>query len=428
MIGSVLLMAMMATTCVTAAELQLPPMPPTIEKVTNGAVKIGDVITKENVDSVKDYIPAGLYECVKQGMVLKMGTNLPPEKLLPRTYLEFSERYKGQAVVNDHGVVRLKDGSEWPGGIPFVDPKTAWEVMGNKKFGIANDNFRVEVQPTYYVNKEGKHYKTANMGIYTYWTDGRKKVPPLGSVPGQEKYHQRFVNVFVSPLELKGLGQFNINHDDDTENYDIGFLYLPAFKRTIRISATTWQDNVGGSDFTFGDPEGLREPFGTWNFKLIGKKEMLVAEPVRDPQAVLTEGGLNVDPRVEWDQGKRFPRLGWTIAPVYIIEATSKDQGHLYSKKVLYIIAPYFAHAVGGTSLAYVDIYARTGELWKLYYDWRGDSATSKDGENYTATSGYSMHDLLSGHQTHFINYTSEIDGEMSSEFICLKLLLQLGK
>jgi hypothetical protein len=415
-------------TGVGATEFQLPPMPPTIDDVTEGKVKIGDTITKDNLDLIKEYIPSGLEECVNQGLVMKMGTMVSPEKIQPRTYLEYSERYRGQAVVNDRIVVRLKDGSEWPGGIPFLEPKTAWEVMGNKKFGLANDNYYVKVQPIYYVNKSGKHYKTANMRIINYWTDGRKKVPPLGSVPGQEKYHQRFINVFMSPHELKGLGQFNINHDDDTEHYDIGFLYLPAFKRTIRISVTTFQDNVGGSDFTFGDPEGLREPFGSWNFKLIGKKNMLVTEPIRDPQPLLTEGGLNVDPNVEWDEGKRFARLGWANTPVYIVEATSKEKGHVYSKKTIHVIVPYFSHSNGGTSCAYVDIYARTGELWKCYYDWRGQTYTHSDGEHYTATTGFSMHDLQTAHQTHFINYTDQIDEPMAPEYITLKLLLQLGR
>jgi len=124
-----------------AIELQLPPLPPTIEELTNGKVKIGDQITKDNVDLVKEYLPLGLYECVKNGMVLKMGKNPPPEKINPKTYLEATEKNRGKAVVDDHMVVRYQDGSEWPGGIPFPEPKTAQELMGNYRFGIGYDNY-----------------------------------------------------------------------------------------------------------------------------------------------------------------------------------------------------------------------------------------------------------------------------------------------
>ena len=271
-------------------ELTLPPMPPTIEELTDGKVKIGDLITKDNADPVKDYIPTSVYESLNRGMVLKMGTNLPPEKLNPRTYLEISEKNKGKAVIDDHGVVRYEDGSAWPGGMPFIEPKTGLEVMGYVKFGHAYDNFDT-FNNFLYVNKEGKDYKTALVTVMRYYVEGRLKVPPLGGVPGMELYHQRFLNVFHTPLELKGLGTFEINHVDDFDNYDMGFLYLPSFKRVIRVSARTFQDNIAGSDFTYGDPEGLREPYGSWNFKLVEKKPMLVPEPVREKQPTLERGG-----------------------------------------------------------------------------------------------------------------------------------------
>jgi hypothetical protein len=410
-----------------ATEFELSPEPPTIEELTNGTVKTGDLITKDNVELVKEYLPVGLYECVRNGMVLKMGTNPAPEKINPKTFLEATERNRGKAIVDDHMVVRYEDGSEWPGGIPFTEPKTAQELMGNYRFGIASDTYE-KFELNWFVNKEGVHYKTEDMRFLNYWTDGRLKVSPLGSVPGQEDYHRRFIVVAVAPLEVKGAGMLQISFDDDTENDTIGFLYNPKFKRTIRISATTFQDNYEGSDFTNGDPEGLSEPFGFWNFKLIEKKFMLTAELVLDPQPTYTGKGLNVDPQVKWDVGKKFPRLGWAITPVYIVEATSKDSSHIYSKKILYLTSPYYAQSVGSRSCAYVDIYNRTGEMWKFCYDWRGGLFTHKDGENYTVTTGFSMHDLQTGHQTHIPHYKAIIDDEMEPEFISLKKLIELGK
>ena len=97
--------------------------PKSLEELSHGKIKVGMVITKDNVDLIKEYLAPGLYQCVKNGMVLRMANNLPPEKLNPRHYLEATERNRGKAVIDDHGVVRLKDGSEWPGGIPFIEPK-----------------------------------------------------------------------------------------------------------------------------------------------------------------------------------------------------------------------------------------------------------------------------------------------------------------
>ena len=54
-------------------EFELPPAPPTIEELTDGKITIGELITKDNVELVKTYLPAGLYDCVKKGMVLGKG-------------------------------------------------------------------------------------------------------------------------------------------------------------------------------------------------------------------------------------------------------------------------------------------------------------------------------------------------------------------
>ena len=84
---------------------------------------------------------------------------------------------------------------------------------------------------------------------------GRKLVPPLGVTPGYESPYEfrNAMEVFTTPRDLKGLGQWTIRYYDDVKNPDQGFMYLPAFRRCIRISATTWQDNVGGGDLTYGD-------------------------------------------------------------------------------------------------------------------------------------------------------------------------------
>jgi hypothetical protein len=300
------------------------------------------------------------------------------------------------------------------------------EVMGYCRWAHAYDDYE-GFQPTWYVNKTGKCYKKATMKILKIFTDGRLKVPPLGSTPGMEKFHSRFMNTFSAPLELKGLGQLVINHDNDAENYDIGFAYLPAFKRTIRVSASTYQDNVGGTDFTYGDPTGLNEPFGAWNFKLIEKKLMLLTDSIRETKPTLEAGGLGVNPQVQWDVGKRYARLGWVVNPVYIVEATPKDSGHMYSKKILYVAAPFFGVA-NPEEVTLADVYDRTGNLWKVYYDWRGGLWTHQDGEYYTCTTGMTMHDMQTGHQTHFINYMLENDAGMEADFFVLRTLLQLGR
>jgi hypothetical protein len=71
---------------------------PSIEDLTKGKVKIGDTIDKNNVDLVKEYLSVGVHEMVKRGMVLRMGSQIPPEQFNPKFFREATERNKGKAI------------------------------------------------------------------------------------------------------------------------------------------------------------------------------------------------------------------------------------------------------------------------------------------------------------------------------------------
>src|SRR3989337_4330580 len=92
--------------------------PPTIEDLTGGKVKNDGLVDKNNVELVKEYLTAGMYENVKRGMVLKMGTQLPPDQLNPKVFKEATERNRGKAIMDKTGVVYYeKIGTLCTGGI-----------------------------------------------------------------------------------------------------------------------------------------------------------------------------------------------------------------------------------------------------------------------------------------------------------------------
>ena len=60
---------------------------PTIEDLTERKVKKGDIIDKNNVGLVTQWLTPGTLEAVKQGLVLIMGTNSKPDEGIPEKYL-----------------------------------------------------------------------------------------------------------------------------------------------------------------------------------------------------------------------------------------------------------------------------------------------------------------------------------------------------
>lgn len=336
---------------------KLPPVP-TIEELTHGKVKVGDAITKENVDLVKDLLPVSTYELVKQGLILDIGKVSTPGGLIPEFFRKATEEsYKavGRPSVDGRGVVYTKEGKPWPGGRPFPNPQNVLEIMANAKYGESLDDDDIDVKMAL-VDKEGKIYKTDDLFIQQVWCTTREFLPPLGAIPGYENQYKTMVMCFTAPRDVKGLGQYYVRHWDDVKDPDEGFMYLPAFKRTIRVSMTTWQDSMGGGDYTWGDTEGLYEPYSYWKFKLIGTKPMLSSAPTE--KSIRIPGTRDLD-LSQFTEGVRFHRDTWEVDNFYVVEATPAIK-HIYSKKILYVEPD--TTFVG---VAAFDNYDTQGQLWR---------------------------------------------------------------
>lgn len=375
------------------------PAPPTIEELTDGKIKTGDLITKENVEIVKEYLPLGMYQLVKQGLVMEMAENPGPQKMIPKFYLDATDKNhqeKGKPVVDENAVIYTKDGDVWPGGLPFPKPENALEVIANMKYGKGIENAYF-FQTTLFVNQEGKAYKTQRMEGDFAWVTGRLNVPPLGRIPGMGTEFQRDLPVITHPLDLKGLGQLTIRDWDEGKVPDRGFAYLPAFKRVIRVSATTWQDNIGGSDFTWGDPWGIREPLAYWSFT--GGETKFLISPLQPGEQPITTAEKDVHWK-NFDEGKRFPRFKYTVTPMHVVEATPRIK-HIYSKKTLYIYTPDYWPMF--LPCVMTDNYDLQGGLWKTYNAWYNVASKCEvTGELMPHENGLSMFDLQTGHQSHF--------------------------
>ena len=399
--------------------------PPTIEDLTGGKVKNTDLIDNNNVDLVKDYLMAGVYANVKRGMVLRIGTQLPPEQLCPKAFREATLRNRGKAVLDQNGAVYYeKIGTPWPGGIPFLLAKSGLEVFANYHYGKGYDNIQVPSMMQY-VNSRGEIYKTVGQMLMYVKCHGRTLLPPLGSIPGYEDIYIKRISLATYPLEIKGLGQFTIRHYDMVKNYDSGFAYLPAFKRTIRISPTTWQDNIAGSDITYGDGDMLQDPYTEWNLKLSGMKFLLVLEP-KGPFPLTDKEG-RPSKNIQYDAGKRFPRLGWVIWPVYVVEATPKTK-HIYGKKVLYApIWPYFIGAACNFTGA--DIYDRQGKLWKMLLPlWELDYINGDQEQPILAFRGQPAWDIQADHTTLYWMHATVNVPNFGPDDVSLATLLKIGR
>ncbi|HOC46953.1 MAG TPA: DUF1329 domain-containing protein, partial [Syntrophorhabdaceae bacterium] len=336
----------------------------------------------------------------KRGMVLFLVPTTSLDETVPAYFLDATRKNADRAVMGKNDVVYQKNGKKWPGGFPFVDPKTGAEAMANVKAGMtygADDfNYRVKME---WVDKTGKSYKQSLVSYRKIATSGRMKVNPVPAYPGYEDEAFRGSIYFMEPDDIKGIRQVFVRYYDETARPDEGYLYLPALKRTRPVSPTNWQESMGGSDLTWGDVEGFLEPLSLWTFKLVGKTYMIM--PGKDnPQPKRTAEG-SVMPGIQFDAGAKFTRLQWEVRPVVIVEAKPK-RTHVYGKQIFYLDGLTWRNAIA-------EKFDRQGKIWKAWTAG-GGILRAKDGNTYGITYYPQQYDLQIDHMTRFTADMREIN------------------
>jgi hypothetical protein len=413
-------------------EEELKQASPTIEVLTEGEVTLGTVIDKTNVDLVNDHLSAGVYELVQRGMKLIMGEHYTPWYLCPKRFWDYTEKHKGQAVLDEEGTAYLKDGTPWPGGLPVHDPKTGQDIKANLKHGWACDEFDFSNQWLSYINKDGEVYKRNKYRASYVRSTSRMFTPPLGAYPGLENENYRRIATFLSPRNLKGIGQFTVRYYDDSKNADVGesYTYSPAFKRIIRgVSATSYQDNIVGSDFLFCDAGMANDPFVYWDYEVLDKRHMLTTSskvplPETDPAPLTNEHGDLDSEKIKFDGGMKYPRVWWGAMPVHVVEATPTIK-HVYSKRVIYVPAPPFWFPSLPVQLG--DIFDHQGRLYKTYILYKG-GYMKQNNENFAQWYGFEVHDLQTGHSSRLLAEGIEYNGGSDPKSYSIQSLLERAK
>ena len=337
-----------------------------IGTLTKGKLKVGDVLTKENVDSVKDLLAPGNYKLIKEygERVNIVATETNPLKIQWKPMIEATERNLGKAILdNKQQLWAGKPGVPWLGGTPFPAPKTGLEVMWN--FMIRKspyDDFKwvgsaapiVDLKKDEKGNYYGKVREIQSSNYYHINTVGRILVDPKPYIPGYETEIFRYMVPASAPFSLRGVNILGINYLSG-EKLPESYVYVPALRRVRKVSSTERFESPDGGSQYLSDYDFHSDPVLTWTYKLVGRKPMLAP---RGNTVIRT-------PKITGSSIERVaPQSDFQLRPeVYVLEAYPTGFPRApYSKKVLYMepaanFRPYSA-----------DIYDRAGNLWRTLY------------------------------------------------------------
>ena len=316
--------------------------PPSIEEISGGKLKIGDKITKDTVEHVKDYMLSAFYLDTLDGAEWEIAAYTRGEELIPQAMLKATKEHLGKAVISPTGTVRMADGSAWIGGFPVPEAKTGLDVMVNRQFRWTDA--QADLAKGHWVNSSGEIYKNNISGILTMNMTGRVSMDPRPTYPGYEDQLTRTLWFFEDPYELKGTKILLVIYVDQ-DKYPDAWLYEPVQRRLIRLSSGQRHDSPDGSLVRTGDIDGFSDPLGLWTFELVGRK-FLFTTIVGTTQA----GGFRpLDEAPDFIKGEKTIYVtGARVAlrDTFVVDAFPKID-HLYSKKRLYIDAATYLTGTG---------------------------------------------------------------------------------
>jgi hypothetical protein len=291
-------------------------------------------------------------------------------------------------------------------GFPFPFPKSGLEVAWNlesvtrgdtKSFrrigGVVNPRTRAE-----------RHSESTN--IKDYFT-GRVDVLPIPKKLNNPKGLRRaeFMEI-IKPLDVHGLRYIELRYLDVKRGEDI-WIWFPTFRRIRRMGVSYKSDTIDGTDLGPHDQFGWNGHVNEKNWKIIGRKEMLLGRHI-DPSKYTKKKGQAV-----WS-GQQLE-----LAKTYVLETVWKDPNATYSKEILYM-DPEMWRCVQKVA------WDRQGRVWRQFF-FNSEIVKSKQGILQPHNFEFYNCDIQRRHGCPNIQKVTEIGQKIPNRFWTIQSLQKLG-
>lgn len=310
------------------------------------------VITGKNLAGMEDKLTAGTRELLKRYPAFRVDV-YPTHRTvaLPKTQLDNTAKNALNAKTTDGGVGVENTLS----GVPFPIPKTGNEVMWNHLLRYQGHAFTTKYE-SWNVDSSGTPSLATAGEIFEEFPLAD---PKQTEVARQNDVFFRTKLTYLAPARRAGEGLMAFDAVNPAVQPRKVWQYLPG-QRRVKLAPDVAYDtpNPGAAGAaTYDDAWIFNGALDRYDFKLVGKKEMIVpygeyalfgAKVVTD---VVKANHLNPD----------FVR--WELHRVWVVEATLKQgKRHIYSKRTFYIDEDSWVALAS-------DQYDARGQLYRSSFD-----------------------------------------------------------
>jgi hypothetical protein len=365
---------------------------------------VGKKIDSTNIDEVKELIPENYYNVLKNTEAWgDSWFEIVPYREYKMTTgtIEATKKYSPKCRIG-----KEKELIDWVAGVPFPEPKSGIEVAWNFYSRTRGDT-NISYAEAYIIDGRRKYDRHAAFRVWSKFFAGRRDVPPTPELPSNpKKIHRGTFSHSMKPPEIKGMLIFQITYQDTLKTYD-AWAWITAIRRIRRISMAQRTETDGGQDLCRDDNFGWDGAILRNEYKLLGRKEILVSRHQEKYPLLHTEGDCLGD-------GAQKERIN-----VWVVEALNKDPGYIYKPNIWYIDPELW-------QIVYIDRYDKYGKLWKIYEEWQ-TLIKGYNGQDIPNFCGSSTTDVQRRHST-LGNSTQEMGMEIPNEIFTLKHMHKFGR
>ena len=379
---------------------------------TDGKINVGDTIDADNVEYVRDMIDPGMfYQISQQNRTVEVApTETDINRLSPADFNEATLRNRGKAMFDEIGNVVTKEGKPWIGGRPFVEPKSAAEIIADNTLAWSGYDSTFMPIEEWDMDMHGNQKFHYQLLFAEYKATTRTKLEPKPYMPGHEDKLRFAMVLFTSPSDIRGTSLVNHWYYDQRRLPEF-FGWLPQFKRIRRFPTNQrFEPVIPGSTVFPSDAFMTGDPYLTWGkFETVAKIPFLGGISYQNWSS---DKDRWVHDRCGGTTGRKFFKTSVSLVPeCYAVDLYPTGYPRApYGKKRIW----FDARNVGGFAMVGFD---RHGETWKVleggggpYDNGSGTVFPDDTGNPYVSWTYFHSHDVQSD-LISTIQQTASIDG-----------------
>jgi hypothetical protein len=370
-----------------------------------GDLPIGTKVTMANWQQYKNFMPLGMQKLFEGIYFWKMPPNVEMDvgpaihNFLPKSWRVATEKYGSQTSVevlpNGHYVLH-----NYHGGTPFPNPQEpnkGWKILANIFFAYV---------PSIYVNTPNNpgsvwsvdRYGNINLltdDIVYRWSDYNTDPnfpQTLSYAPGT--WYTEWA-MEETPEQAKYTATLSLYYVDQEKNpYPDIFLFVPALRRSLRLSSTARCSPIFGLDWSYDDAKtnGFNGSTSTYTGDFLGDRKLLTLAHFDGEGGSFPDGYL---------MPLGFPKPSWGKWEVRehavddIHRISSEAAGYCYSSRIAYADREHW-------NSNWTDLFDSNHKLWKSisWYN-RGSDNVPNIGPSWDTVSSAAM-DFQNAHETIF--------------------------